>query len=194
MVLEGEIKVSKLSSFLSHFKTLTNISFVFSLWIIESLRKKYERMARETTDVCLRVLKESNRSRVDCDCNDHVTGSPILPFRDCRMHCFPVDLSRNSCITNLFESLRRPGYNGQKEFFTAAIVKLNVWDQNPIWQTLSFSPWYFVTYQPGVHCISLSQEDRGVHGPYLGTGEPKAAEDLKPWRCFGRQPQLYYTV
>ena len=41
-------------------------------------------------------------------------------------------------------------------------------------------PLALVTYRPGFHYISLSQEDRGVHGPYLGTGERKAAEDLKP--------------
>ena len=40
MVLEEEIKVSKLSSFSSHFKTLTNISFVFSLWVIEKFEKE----------------------------------------------------------------------------------------------------------------------------------------------------------
>ena len=194
MVLEGEIKVSKLSSFSSHFKTLTNISFVFSLWIIEEFEKEIWNNGTRDDRRMFASAKESNKRRVDFDCSDHVTRSPILPFQDCRVHCFPVNLPRNSCITNLFESLRRPGYNGQKVFFTAAIVKLNVWDQNPMWQTLSCSPWHFATYRPGVHCISLSQEDRGVHGPYLGTGEPKAAEDLKPLRCFGRQPQLYYTV
>ena len=39
--------------------------------------KKFERMAREATDICLRVLKESNKSRFDSrsrleQCIDHI--------------------------------------------------------------------------------------------------------------------------
>ena len=37
------------------------------LWVVLSARslKKFERMAREATDICLRVLKESNKSMFD---------------------------------------------------------------------------------------------------------------------------------
>ena len=56
-------------------------------------------MAREAIDVCLRVLKESNKSRferysVKNKCIDHI---PYY-FRDCRLHSFCDNLSRNSCI------------------------------------------------------------------------------------------------
>ena len=39
--------------------------------------KKFERMVREATDICLRVLKESNKSRFDSfspfeQCIDHI--------------------------------------------------------------------------------------------------------------------------
>ena len=53
-------------------------------------------MAREAMDVCLRVLKESNKSRFDSysrqeQCIDHI---PLLPsgraFRDCPVHIFPT--------------------------------------------------------------------------------------------------------
>ena len=50
-------------------------------------------------DICLRVLKESNISRFD---NNSVKNSVLniahITFRDCRVHIFSDDLSRNSCI------------------------------------------------------------------------------------------------
>ena len=63
------------------------------------LSKKFERMAREAMDTCLRVLKESNKSRFD---SYSVRNSVLLishtTFRDCRVHIFSDNLSRNSCI------------------------------------------------------------------------------------------------
>ena len=38
MILEGEIKDAKISSFSSHFQTLIKL-FVFSLWIINEFEK-----------------------------------------------------------------------------------------------------------------------------------------------------------
>ena len=50
-------------------------------------------------DVCLRVLKESNKSRFD---NYSVRNSVLIishiTFRDCHVHIFSDNLSRNSCI------------------------------------------------------------------------------------------------
>ena len=50
-------------------------------------------------DVCLRVLKESNKSRFD---SYSVRKSALIishiTFRDCRVHSFCDNLSRNSCI------------------------------------------------------------------------------------------------
>ena len=63
------------------------------------LSKKFERMAREAMDLCLRVLKESNKSKFD---SYSVRNSVLLifhtTFRDCRVHIFSDNLSRNSCI------------------------------------------------------------------------------------------------
>ena len=67
---------------------------------VHCFSKKFQRMARESTDVCLRVLKESNKSRFD---SYGVRKSALIishiTFRDCRVHSFSDNLSRNSCIT-----------------------------------------------------------------------------------------------
>ena len=61
--------------------------------------KKFERMAREAMDVCLRVLKESNKSRFDSySVRNSVLIISHITFRDCRVHIFSDNLSRNSCI------------------------------------------------------------------------------------------------
>ena len=55
------------------------------------LSKKFKRMAREAMDMCLRVLKESNKSRFD---SYSVRNSVLLishtTFRDCHVHIFPT--------------------------------------------------------------------------------------------------------
>ena len=57
-------------------------------FLVHCFSKKFQRMAREATDICLRVLKEGNSVLVI----SHIT------FRDCRVHSFCDNLSRNSCI------------------------------------------------------------------------------------------------
>ena len=61
--------------------------------------KKFERMALEAMDICLRVLKESNKSRFD---GYSVRNSELIvsyiTFRSCRVHIFSDNLPRNSCI------------------------------------------------------------------------------------------------
>ena len=53
--------------------------------------KKFERMAREAMDVCLRVLKESNKSRFDSySVRNSVLIISHITFRDCRVHIFPT--------------------------------------------------------------------------------------------------------
>ena len=51
--------------------------------------------------ICLRVLKESNKSRFD---SYKVRKSTLIvshvTFRDFRLHIFSDNLSRNSCIEN----------------------------------------------------------------------------------------------
>ena len=55
-------------------------------------------MVREAMDVCLRVLKESNKGRFD---SSSVRKSVLIishiAFQDCRMHIFSDNFSRNSC-------------------------------------------------------------------------------------------------
>ena len=46
-------------------------------------------------DVCLRVLEESNKGGFD---TYSVRNISHLTFRDCRVHFFSDNLSRNSCI------------------------------------------------------------------------------------------------
>ena len=65
-----------------------------------SSSRKFERVAREAMDVCLRVLfNESSKSKFD---SYSVRKSVLIishnTFRDCRVHIFSDNLSRNSCI------------------------------------------------------------------------------------------------
>ena len=63
--------------------------------------KKFERMAQQAVDVCLRVLEESNKRRFD---NYTVRNSVLIvshiTSRACHVHIFAHNLSRNSCILN----------------------------------------------------------------------------------------------
>ena len=62
-------------------------------------------MAREAMDVCLRVLKESNKSRFDSySVRNSVLIISHITFRDCRQHIFSDNLSRNSYILQLVKS------------------------------------------------------------------------------------------
>ena len=56
-------------------------------------------MEREAMEVCLRVLKESNKSRFDgYSVKNSVLIISHVTFWDCRVHIFSDDLSQNSCI------------------------------------------------------------------------------------------------
>ena len=59
--------------------------------------KKLERMVLEVMDVCLRLLKESNKGRFDSySVRNAVLILSQITFRDCRVHIFSDNLSRNS--------------------------------------------------------------------------------------------------
>ena len=50
-------------------------------FLVHCFSKKFQRMAREAMDICLRVLKESNKSRFDSySVNNKCIDHPILPF------------------------------------------------------------------------------------------------------------------
>ena len=56
-------------------------------------------MAGEAVDICLRVLKESNKSRFDSySVRNSVLNISHITFRDCRVLIFSDNLSRNSWI------------------------------------------------------------------------------------------------
>ena len=58
------------------------------------LSKKFERMAAEAMDICLRVLKESNKSKFDSySVRNSVLLISHITFRDCRVHIFSDNLS-----------------------------------------------------------------------------------------------------
>ena len=57
--------------------------------------KKFERMAREAMDVCLRVLKESSKRSFD---SYFIVSDSILPFGIVACTLFFDNLSLNSCI------------------------------------------------------------------------------------------------
>ena len=67
--------------------------------LVHCFSKKFQRMSREAMDVCLRVLKKSNKSRFDSySVRNSVLIISHITFRDCRVHSFSDNLSRNSCI------------------------------------------------------------------------------------------------
>ena len=61
--------------------------------ILRSLffKESQDRTAREAMDLCLRVLKESNKSRFDSyKVRNKVLIISHITFRDCRVHIFPT--------------------------------------------------------------------------------------------------------
>ena len=77
------------------------------LWVVLS-SLLFKRRAREAMDVCLRVLKESNKSRFDSySVRNSVLIISHITFRDCRVHMFSDNLSRNSCIRCLIRGNSR---------------------------------------------------------------------------------------
>ena len=64
-------------------------------------------MAREAMDLCLRVLKESNKSRFDSySVRNSVLIISHITFRDCRVHIFDDNLSRNSFMYITFSEIQ----------------------------------------------------------------------------------------
>ena len=56
-------------------------------------------MAGEALDICLRVLKESNKSRFNSySVRNSVLIISHITFRDCRVHMFSDNFSQNSCM------------------------------------------------------------------------------------------------
>ena len=68
--------------------------------------KKFERTTREAMDVCLRELKESNKSRFDSySVRNGVLIISHITFRGCGVDTFSDNLSWNSCMHSSVGSL-----------------------------------------------------------------------------------------
>ena len=76
-----------------------------ALWVVLIslfFKESQDIMAREATDICLWVLKESNKSRFDSyQVRNSVLIISHITFRDCRVHIIFDYLSRNSCLQSL---------------------------------------------------------------------------------------------
>ena len=84
---------------------------------VHKFSKKFERMAREAMDVCLRVLTESKKVSSTATVSGKVNWSyPILPFGIVACTCFSDNLSRNSC-TQKRRELQYPKYGSTKVQF-----------------------------------------------------------------------------
>ena len=60
-------------------------------FLVHCSSKKFERMTLEALDVCLRVLKESNKSRFDSySARNSLLIISNITFRECRLHVFPT--------------------------------------------------------------------------------------------------------
>ena len=68
-------------------------------WVHSFSKKKFERMARKVMDVCLRVLKKSNKNMFDR--NSSILVIFHITFRDCRVHIFSDNLSWSSCMSRI---------------------------------------------------------------------------------------------
>ena len=62
-------------------------------------QRNLKELVREAMEMCLRELKESNKNRFDSySVRNSVLIISHITFRDCRVHSFSDNLSRNSCI------------------------------------------------------------------------------------------------
>ena len=68
-------------------------------------QRNLKELARKTMEMCFRVLKESNKSRFDSYSRQEQFNSVLIisyiTFRDCRVHIFSDNLSRNRLYTAL---------------------------------------------------------------------------------------------
>ena len=72
-------------------------------------------MVQEAVDVCLHVLKESNKRNFDSySVKNSVLIISHITFRDCRVHIFADNLSQNSCIQirKVPENTEKDGVDG----------------------------------------------------------------------------------
>ena len=101
------------------------------LWVflVHCFSKKFQTIAREAVDVCLRVLKESNKSRFDSySVRNGVLIISHITFWDCRVHSFSDNLFRNSCKQHCsyLQSTLTPG--GRRRLYKFSPLRLIRYD------------------------------------------------------------------
>ena len=104
------------------------------------LQRNLKELARTAMEKCFRVLKESNKSRFDSYSRQETLywSYPMHgTFRDCRVHIFSDNLSRNSCII-LGDpgAVSREGRKGAAEVFKHAWKLLPRLFSRPNWLPL----------------------------------------------------------
>ena len=80
----------------------------------------------EATDICLRVLKESNKSRFDSySIRNSVLIISHITFQDCRVRISSDNLSRNSCMwpDQMLNTWQPKKSRLQNEILTASIAQ-----------------------------------------------------------------------
>ena len=80
----------------------------------------------EATDICLRVLKESNKSRFDSySIRNSVLIISHITFQDCRVRISSDNLSRNSCMwpDRMLNTWQPKKSRLQNEILTASIAQ-----------------------------------------------------------------------
>ena len=109
-------------------------------FLVHCFSKKFQTMARQAMDICLRVLKESNKSRFDSySVRNSVLIISHITFWDCRVHSFSNNLSRNSCIRNRGRKARVLDFcylpsSHSRKIFRRILFKSNSW----LWGTINF--------------------------------------------------------
>ena len=115
-------------------------------------------------DLCLQVLKESNKSRFDSySVRNKSLIISLITFRDCRVHSFCDNLSRNSCIWNVWIAPCR-----QHDWFTMRFKKEN---NKFILQNCTFFNFFlhFLSDWKKINYESVCYEAKDSHGSFRVT-------------------------
>ena len=101
-------------------------------------------------DICLRVLKESNKSRFDSySVRNSILIISHITFRDCRGHIFFDNLSRNSCILVCAVCPSNPKPGSTLRFETLNTEPSYLWTWNNLIRVSCFPS----IYDPGQYII-----------------------------------------
>ena len=139
-------------------------------WVLCSL-KKFERMAREAMDVCLRVLKKATKVGFIASVSGTVYWSyRHITFQDCRVH----NLYRNSCIFIALTIEKKlacwpaicSSFSGEHEAGVDRETRATGKSAGKKWNAYSFSGHFPITYvshsSPALRLPSLAWKTRKI--------------------------------